>query len=283
MIGKITMALAKNSIEGMAKPFLERIENLNAAGESAKAVYMNECKARREDIKEVYTEAKDAGVPVKALKGLIKTARTDGPARGETMLDRVAVSELTKSRWTDQLKEKAKSLWLSNMSATEIADVFWREDRVSFTRNAVIGKLHRMGLTSQTSEREPRAKKPRPRMQSVGVMLKRIEGRQTHRKELPAPLVCEETFLGVALLDLKPFLSRDYNECRWPTGGEANPAETTFCGQQTMESGGSYCPFHFSIAYAKQRGGARARTRSARSRFGPRTSALRSPATASSP
>lgn len=64
--------LAKNSMEGKAESFLKRIETLNAEGETAKSVYMTECKERRGDIKEVYTEAKDAGIPVKALKGVVK-------------------------------------------------------------------------------------------------------------------------------------------------------------------------------------------------------------------
>lgn len=66
------MTLAKNSMEGKAEAFLKRIENLHADAEEAKGVYMNECKERREDIKQVYTEAKDAGVPLKALKGLVR-------------------------------------------------------------------------------------------------------------------------------------------------------------------------------------------------------------------
>jgi uncharacterized protein (UPF0335 family) len=66
------VTIAKNSMEGKAEPFLKRIENLHADAEEAKAVYMNECKERREDIKSVYEEAKDAGVPLKALKGLVK-------------------------------------------------------------------------------------------------------------------------------------------------------------------------------------------------------------------
>lgn len=64
--------LAANSIEGRSKPFVERIENLMAEGETAKGTYMAECKERRGDIKEIYTEAKDKGIPIKALKGLIK-------------------------------------------------------------------------------------------------------------------------------------------------------------------------------------------------------------------
>lgn len=66
------MALAANSMEGKAERFLERIENVLKEGETAKAVYMNECKDRREGLKDIYTEAKDAGVPIKALKGVVK-------------------------------------------------------------------------------------------------------------------------------------------------------------------------------------------------------------------
>jgi uncharacterized protein (UPF0335 family) len=66
------MTLAKNSMEGKAQAFLKRIESLNADAESAKGTYMQECRERREDIKSVYEEAKDAGVPPKALRGLVK-------------------------------------------------------------------------------------------------------------------------------------------------------------------------------------------------------------------
>lgn len=64
--------MAANSMEGKGESFLKRIETLNAEAETAKSEYMNECKARRQDLKEIYTEAKDAGVPPKALKGLVK-------------------------------------------------------------------------------------------------------------------------------------------------------------------------------------------------------------------
>lgn len=64
--------LAANSIEGKSSAYLKRIETLLAEGETAKATYMNECKSRREDVKAIYTEAKDNGIPVKALRGLVK-------------------------------------------------------------------------------------------------------------------------------------------------------------------------------------------------------------------
>lgn len=71
------MALAKNSMEGKAEGYLKRIETLLAEMDSAKGTYMAECKDRREDIKEIYTEAKDAGVPVKALRGVVKARALD--------------------------------------------------------------------------------------------------------------------------------------------------------------------------------------------------------------
>src|SRR5262249_41420070 len=64
--------LAKNSIEGKAEPFMHRVEALKRDLDSERGTYMAKCKALREDIKEVYSEAKEAGVPVRALKGVIK-------------------------------------------------------------------------------------------------------------------------------------------------------------------------------------------------------------------
>jgi len=55
-----------------ARPFLERIESLHADLESEKGKYLRTCKVLREDIKQVYSEAKTAGVVVKALRGLVK-------------------------------------------------------------------------------------------------------------------------------------------------------------------------------------------------------------------
>lgn len=80
------MTLLPNSIEGKAAPFLQRIENLHADLESKKGSYMAECKTVREDIKLVYGEAKEAGVPAKALRGVVKyralTRKMDAIADG---------------------------------------------------------------------------------------------------------------------------------------------------------------------------------------------------------
>jgi uncharacterized protein (UPF0335 family) len=66
------MPAAANSIEGIAEPFLKRIETLNTDLGSLRGSYMSDCKAIRGDIKEVIAEAKDKGVPSKALKQLVR-------------------------------------------------------------------------------------------------------------------------------------------------------------------------------------------------------------------
>ena len=64
--------LAKNSLEGKAEGYLTRMETLLRDLDSERGTYMARCKEIREDISEIYVEAKDNGVPVKALKGIVK-------------------------------------------------------------------------------------------------------------------------------------------------------------------------------------------------------------------
>ncbi len=61
----------RNDLAAKAEPFLKRVEAIEAEKESEKGTYMERCKALNEDRKEVYVEAKDVGVNVKALKALV--------------------------------------------------------------------------------------------------------------------------------------------------------------------------------------------------------------------
>jgi uncharacterized protein (UPF0335 family) len=57
--------------------FLGRVENLEEEIASIMGTAMAECKAKRDDIKEVYSEAKDAGLPMKPLKAEAKLRKLD--------------------------------------------------------------------------------------------------------------------------------------------------------------------------------------------------------------
>lgn len=57
---------------GNAEAYLGRIEHIFEDLDRLRADYKHECKARREDIRDLYMEARSQGVEVKALKGLVK-------------------------------------------------------------------------------------------------------------------------------------------------------------------------------------------------------------------
>lgn len=68
--------MAKKPTNGIdadiATDFVARIEDRHAELESMKGSYMRDCKGVRGEIKDIYSEAKDAGIPVKALKTGVK-------------------------------------------------------------------------------------------------------------------------------------------------------------------------------------------------------------------
>jgi uncharacterized protein (UPF0335 family) len=57
--------------------YINRIENLQEAIASIMGEAMNECRQQHEDIKEIFTEAKAEGVPLKALRAQLKLRKLD--------------------------------------------------------------------------------------------------------------------------------------------------------------------------------------------------------------
>lgn|SRR5262249_24608376 len=61
-----------NTLEARAARFLKEIEDCNTELDSIRGAYMADCKKVRQEIKDIYGEAKDAGVNPRALKGVVK-------------------------------------------------------------------------------------------------------------------------------------------------------------------------------------------------------------------
>jgi GcrA cell cycle regulator len=146
--------------------------------------------------------------------------------------------------WSNERIEQLRSLWRDGLSASQIATQLG-----GVTRNAVIGKAHRLGLTGRPSpiknntagvarprpQRRPRAEHaivPRPH---VAVQPPRPIERQ------PAPAVELEDMPGATLLTLTDRI------CKWPIGDPRN-ADFHFCGRGSAE-GLPYCAEHARRAY----------------------------------
>jgi len=120
--------------------------------------------------------------------------------------------------WTDDRINLLKGLWEKGLSASQIA----AELGDGITRNAVIGKAHRLGLKSRPSplKATPPA---RPAAAPKAVREKKVE---------------EEKVTILTLTE---------RVCKWPIGHPGEP-DFHFCGKKS-QPGQPYCAKHSAMAY----------------------------------
>lgn len=138
--------------------------------------------------------------------------------------------------WTDERVELMKKLWQDGLSASEIA-----KQLGGVTRNAVIGKVHRLGLSGRATPSKPQRtvfKAPRPaRPAAASIPCRTIE---PVNPDPPAPPVCDiDESPGIATT-----LTLGAHMCKWPIGDPALDS-FTFCGRR----GDPYCPEDKQVAY----------------------------------
>jgi GcrA cell cycle regulator len=147
--------------------------------------------------------------------------------------------------WTNERIDTLKKLWNDGQSASAIAR---RLGEV--TRNAVIGKVHRLGLAGRRSlSRNPRASRP-PSLFPARSPLKNISSRPRARrtcaqkpKRLRAsPELAPAPDLPVTVETLTE------STCRWPEG-DPKLAGFHFCGRHKPQGPVPYCGHHAAIAY----------------------------------
>jgi len=128
--------------------------------------------------------------------------------------------------WTDERVELLTKLWGEGKTAAEIA-----KELGGVTRNAVIGKAHRLKLSNRVSPIQQN-KKPAPvKSQPTAVV--------PERKIQKA--AAQDNRQGIPLVDLKP------NQCRWPFG-DPRDESFGFCGHANI-AGLPYCAEHAKVAY----------------------------------
>lgn len=152
------------------------------------------------------------------------------------------------SIWTEPRVETLKSMWADGHSATQIA---CRLD-CGLSRNAVIGKVSRLGLSKRKTvtfrtngSTIKRASTPRPVRKPEP---KRI--RLQNNTLLPIPVAVPEVFTDK---HFRTLLQLENEHCRFPCWPDGAPIDKQFfCGSPTADvaEGRPYCSFHSGIAYA---------------------------------
>ncbi|CAN5245755.1 cell cycle sigma 70 cofactor GcrA [soil metagenome] len=156
--------------------------------------------------------------------------------------------------WTEDRVGALKKLWLEGQSASQIA----KQLGGGVTRNAVIGKVHRLGLSGRATPSQPartatttfRPAKTRttPPKQDFGApsaprTLQAVAPRPSAPVP-PTPLPVVTEMAGTATV-----LTLGAHMCKWPIG-DPSSTEFSFCGRRASE--GVYCVEHARVAYQPQ-------------------------------
>jgi len=155
---------------------------------------------------------------------------------------------MTVMNWTDDRVEQLKKLWESGLSASQIA-----AELGNITRNAVIGKVHRLGLSgrakSPSSSAAPRQRKVRApqHMMRISRPMARGNTALAHAFEVeaePDPIAFDNV---VPMNQRRTLLELTEDTCHWPVG-DPGSSEFFFCGGKAL-GGLPYCAHHSRVAY----------------------------------
>lgn len=149
--------------------------------------------------------------------------------------------------WTDQKIQMLREMWGHGYSASDIAKRLG-----GLTRNAVIGKAHRMKLSGRPSpihrEDEGRAgttalaRVARPAKKSVLRVMPALPQPPVQAGYVPVVKRTTESLKSAV-----PPLKTTDRQCRWPHG-DPRSRDFKFCGCAAIE-GLPYCPEHARLAY----------------------------------
>jgi GcrA cell cycle regulator len=154
--------------------------------------------------------------------------------------------------WNDERVELLKKLWSEGLSASQIAGRLG-----GVTRNAVIGKVHRLGLsgratTSRMKSHRPRARVAQPQLQPKRLAKPRFQsqGNPAVRSLYPMdaePFVPTVEELDIPLKERRTIASLTDCSCRWPIG-DPQMADFHFCNRDKVPAL-PYCEFHARRAF----------------------------------
>ena len=136
--------------------------------------------------------------------------------------------------WNEKKVTKLKELWGKGSTASQIAEIIG-----GISRNAVIGKAHRLNLSSKIKTRNTKS------IHNFNSSSEENNSKQRQaRKSKFKSLLIEKDFEPE---NPKKLEELDESSCKWPVG---HPEEKSFyfCGRSSLKDF-SYCKLHLLYAY----------------------------------
>ncbi len=136
--------------------------------------------------------------------------------------------------WTEEKVAKLKELWGKGNTASQIAEIIG-----GISRNAVIGKAHRLNLSAKIKTRTATSSKNFDSSNEENIVKTR-----RGRKSKFQSLIIEKDFEPENPKQLEEL---DDNTCKWPIG-HPDEKKFYFCGRASLKDF-SYCKLHLLYAY----------------------------------
>jgi GcrA cell cycle regulator len=140
--------------------------------------------------------------------------------------------------WSEERTATLKKLWLEGLSASQVA-----RQLGGVSRSAVIGKVHRLGITVRETPVRKRATTVRTPS--------RLAVRQRPSRDVATPRIPQRLErIEEDLLPTSGILGLGAHSCRWPIGHPEND-DFGFCGRPKASARGSYCEQHSQGAFRR--------------------------------
>ena len=136
--------------------------------------------------------------------------------------------------WTADKEKKLRQLWAEGHSASQIAGILGNT-----TRNAVIGKAHRLKLQGRLIKKKSVTKTTVEKND-----ISEVKNQKLGRKARFKALLLDKNFEPENPTKLEDLID---GNCRWPLGEKMKPA-SVFCGRKSIEKF-PYCKLHLLYAY----------------------------------